>query len=281
MHSEMLSQAAPEKTMYFTHGRHTKCHDKNIHTYNETLGHVMAHIVSHTEEYVVATTYTQNAADLQSTSPTCVFTLLFIEGYGSVHRHMFRHSTCGVTSPYACKMPKIVTHSHTLSLHRRSHRTYNTTSPPPKTTHFTHEPHFPTHTPTQHHPLLPFPKTRNNRDCETSFCSRRERNFSKRCQSKCTEICKACLREMCMQYTKSMNTRNIQTYKTQIHMHIYLYLCVHTYNKHQESRGLQRQTSLRGSLRTKCPCLKSKKHTYTTTPTHSRGCTQCILGIAK
>ena len=110
MHSEMLSQAAPEK----------QC-------------------ISHMED-------TQNAADLQSTSPTCVFTLLFIEGYGSVHRHMFRHSTCGVTSPYACKMPKIVTHSHTLSLHRRSHRTYNTTSPPPKTTHFTHEPHFPTHT---------------------------------------------------------------------------------------------------------------------------------------
>ena len=111
---------------------------------------------------------------------------------------------------------------------------------------------------------------------------RDERETSpKRARAKYTKICKACLREMCMQYTKSMNTRNIQTYKTQIHMHIYLYLCVHTYNKHQESRGLQRQTSLRGSLRTKCPCLKSKKHTYTTTPTHSRGCTQCILGITK
>ena len=222
------------------------------HTYSKTLGHVAAHIVTHTEEYVVATTYTQNAVDLQSTSPTCVFTLLFIEGYGSVHRHMFRHSTCGVTSPYACKMPKIVTLSLSidaliapatpLHLHQKQHTSHTSLSSQP------------TH---RHSTTLCLPQ--NTQQSRLRNFVLFDERLSPTCQSKMYRNLQSVFwgREMCMQYTKSMNTRNIQTYKTQIHMHIYLYLCVHTYNKHQESRGLQRQTSLRGSLRT-----KSKKHTY-------------------
>ena len=96
--------------------------------------------------------------------------------------------TCSATVHVASLLPMHArcqrsshTHTHSLSLsidaliapatplhlHQKQHTSHT-------------EPHFPTHTPTQHHALLPFPKTRNNRDCETSFCSRRERNFSKK-----------------------------------------------------------------------------------------------------